>query len=241
MNWIMNGLNRSLYKKIKTWQSSKGSGIRGQGSVFLLCILLAACGSTDQTSRVDTLPYYGDATFTPHWLAADSSALANFHRISDFELTNQEGETITAQTFADKIYVTDFFFTTCPGICPQMTANMGILQDEFLEDEEVLLLSHSVTPERDSVSVLKDYAENKGVDSKSWHLVTGEQQVIYELGRKDYFVEEDLGVDKEADDFLHTENFVLIDKNRHIRGIYNGLNKAAIQQLIADIYTLKRE
>ncbi len=225
MNWIMS----KLKPKSKTL-------------LLCLCIGWAACSnSTDKTSRVATLPYYGDATFTPYWFAADSSALTTFHRISDFELTNQAGETITAQTFADKIYITDFFFTTCPGICPQMTANMGVLQDEFMNDEEVLLLSHSVTPERDSVAVLKDYAKNKGVISKKWHLVTGKQQEIYRLGRKDYFVEEDLGLEKEADDFLHTENFVLIDKNRHIRGIYNGLNKAAIQQLIADIYSLKKE
>ena len=118
---------------------------------------------------------------------------------------------------------------------------MAVLQDEFLQDDDVLLLSHSVTPERDSVPVLKEYAENKGVISHKWHLVTGTQQEIYRLGRQDYFVEEDLGLNKEENKFLHTENFVLIDKNRHIRGIYNGLNKTSINQLIADIKTLKKE
>ena len=135
----------------------------------------------------------------------------------------------------------DFFFTSCPGICPKMTANMNILQEEFLKDDDILLLSHSVTPEKDSVTVLKRYAEAKDVVSNKWHLVTGSQQEIYKLGRKDYFVEEDLGIEKDVDEFLHTENFVLIDKNRHIRGIYNGLNKTAINQLIADIKTLKAE
>lgn len=118
---------------------------------------------------------------------------------------------------------------------------MGLLQEEFLEDDEILLLSHSVMPVRDSVSVLKNYAEAKGIKSEKWHLVTGERQVIYGLGRNDYFVEEDLGLEKDPDDFLHTENFVLIDKNRHLRGIYNGLNKASLQQLIADVKTLKQE
>lgn len=118
---------------------------------------------------------------------------------------------------------------------------MGILQSEFRKVDDFLLLSHSVTPERDSVPVLKAYAESKDIISDKWHLVTGTQDAIYTLGRKEYFVEEDLGIEKEIDEFLHTENFVLIDKNRHIRGIYNGLNKTAVQQLITDIYTLKKE
>ena len=122
-----------------------------------------------------------------------------------------------------------------------MTDNMGIIQEEFLDDDEVLLLSHSVMPEQDSVSVLKNYAEEKGIVSDKWHLVTGDQQDIYKMGRKDYFVEEDLGIEKDINEFLHTENFVLIDKNRHIRGIYNGLNKTSINQLIEDIKTLKIE
>jgi protein SCO1/2 len=122
-----------------------------------------------------------------------------------------------------------------------MTDNMAILQDEFVDDDDVLLLSHSVTPDRDSVPVLKAYAEEKGILSTKWHLVTGAQNEIYKLGRKDYFVEEDLGYDRDEDEFLHTENFVLVDKQSHIRGIYNGLNKASINQLIADINTLKGE
>ena len=146
-----------------------------------------------------------------------------------------------SKTFENKIYVTDFFFTRCPGICPRMTKNLGILQDKFENDDEVLLLSHSITPTQDSVPILKQYAEDHDVISGKWHLVTGTQQEIYKLGRKDYFVEEDLGLKKEADEFLHTENFVLVDKNRHIRGIYNGLNKASIRQLKLDIETLKKE
>jgi protein SCO1/2 len=192
-------------------------------------------------SRVATLPFYKEASFTPHWLENGSEAQKEFHQIPAFNLKNQEGETITETTFNDKIYITDLFFTTCPGICPKMTANMDVLQQEFKNDSEILLLSHSVTPEMDSIPVLKAYAENKGIDSKKWHLVTGERSQIYDLGRNHYFVEEDLGETKTDDDFLHTENFVLIDKNRQIRGIYNGLNKTAVQQLIADIKTLKLE
>ena len=120
-------------------------------------------------------------------------------------------------------------------------SNMMVLQEAFMEDEDVMLLSHSVTPERDSVPVLKAYAENKGIDVQKWHIVTGSQKEIYKLGRKDYFIEEDLGLIKEEDEFLHTENFVLIDKHKRIRGIYNGLNKTSINQLIADIKTLQKE
>ena len=212
------------------------------GLMAIMVILSASCQekSTKQ-SRVDTLPYYKDATFTPYWHTPEEVTLDNFHRISNFKLVNQEGDTITEKNFDKKIYVTDFFFTACPGICPKMTDNMSILQDAFLNDKEVLLLSHSVTPERDSVPILKAYAEDKGVLSQKWHLVTGSQKMIYKLGRKDYFVEEDLGLEKEEDEFLHTENFVLVDKNRHIRGIYNGLNQTSINQLIADIKTLKKE
>lgn len=201
-----------------------------------------ACNeSKSNQSRVTTLPFYNEATFTPHWFSPNDEILDTFHHISPFNLTNQEGDVITEKTFEDKIYVVDFFFTTCPGICPKMTANMMDLQEEFIDDNQVMLLSHSVTPERDSVPVLQQYAEDKGVLSHKWHLVTGTTQEIYDLGRKDYFVEESLGLDKEEDEFLHTENFVLIDKNRHIRGIYNGLNKTSIHQLIVDIKTLKRE
>lgn len=208
--------------------------------LFLMCIV-ACSESQPNQSRVEALPFYNEATFTPHWISPDDVALDTFHRISPFELTNQEGNIITEETFEGKIYVADFFFAVCPGICPKMTTNMMKLQDEFLEDEDVLLLSHSVTPESDSVPVLKRYADDKGILSHKWHLATGAQQEIYTLGRKDYFVEEDLGLTKKDDDFLHTENFVLIDKNRHIRGIYNGLNKASINQLIADIKALKKE
>lgn len=210
---------------------------------YFICLFLFTACQTNQekSSRVDYLPFYNDPTFTPKWWQLEEVDLENFHKISPFQLINQEGDTITEKNFANKIYVADFFFTICPGICPKMTANMSIIQDEFMDDPEVLLLSHSVTPDRDSVSVLKTYAEEKGVHSDRWYLVTGDRQEIYKLGRKDYFVEEDLGIERELGEFLHTENFVLIDKGRHIRGIYNGLNKTSIHQLIADIKTLKEE
>jgi len=212
------------------------------GAMLAILILLVGCKKGEEkTSIVQALPYYNEASFTPQWLTPNSIQVEAFHKIPSFSLTDQEGATITDKTFENKIYVADFFFTTCPGICLKMTSNMSVLQEEFKEDNNVLLLSHSVTPKSDSVAVLKEYALENGVISKKWHLVTGERSEIYDLGRNSYFVEEDLGETKTNEDFLHTENFVLIDKNKHIRGIYNGLNKTAIQQLIVDIQTLKQE
>lgn len=195
----------------------------------------------EKTSRVAFLPYYNEESFTPNWITPDSDEEKGFHKIPDFNLVNQLGDTITQKTFEDKIYITDFFFTSCPGICLKMTGNMTLLQEEFKDDGEVLLLSHSVTPSIDSVTVLKDYAADHGVLDGKWHLVTGDKQEIYDLGRAQYFVENDLGIPKDINDFLHTENFLLIDKNKHIRGIYNGLNKASIAQLVTDVKTLKTE
>ncbi|MEM6631191.1 MAG: SCO family protein [Bacteroidota bacterium] len=211
---------------------------------LLVCLILIGVGCKSESERdreVFYLPYYEDASFTPVWLDPNQDDLSSFHKIPPFQLLNQEGDTLTEKAFEGKIYVTDFFFTSCPGICRKMTSNMTLLQEEFEADEDILLLSHSVTPSMDSVPVLKRYAAYYDINPKKWHLATGDKQLIYTLGRQYYFVEEDQGLARNEEAFLHTENFVLIDSNRHIRGIYNGLNKAAIQQLIADIHTLKAE
>lgn len=217
-------------------------------SVFLL-VFLTSCKKeikkenikVEETSRVEYLPYFSDESFTPHWITPGSDEEKRFHKIPDFKLTNQLGDTITQKTFDEKIYIVDFFFTSCPGICLKMTNNMSKVQDAFKDDSEVLLLSHSVTPSIDSVSVLKTYANKYDVVDNKWHLVTGDKVEIYNLGRDHYFVENDLGELKSVDDFLHTENFLLVDKNKHIRGIYNGLNRSSIAQLITDIKALKKE
>jgi len=213
--------------------------------IIVLILMLAIACKTEKkkevTSRVATLPFYEDASFTPKWMDLTNENLDVFHSIPDFDFMNQDGEKVSSETFKDKIFVADFFFTTCPGICPIMTRNMTMVQDAFKDDTTVSILSHSVTPKMDSVAQLKKYALEKGVISGKWHLVTGERHKIYDLGRNFYFVDDDLGVKKGEDDFLHTENFVLIDKKKHIRGIYNGLSKNSVEQLIADIRTLKKE
>lgn len=199
---------------------------------------LFSCQRSSSSFNSDELPYYQDASFTPFWYSTIKDSINRFHKIPSFRLINQLGDTISENTFKEKVYVADFFFTMCPGICPMMTSNMSLIQEAFKDESKVLLLSHSVTPEYDSVPVLKEYAKEKEVLDNKWHLVTGDRKVIYDLGRKSYFVEESLGEISIESDFLHTENFVLIDQNRHIRGIYNGLRNNDINQLIKDINTL---
>ncbi|GHB76929.1 SCO family protein [Persicitalea jodogahamensis] len=198
----------------------------------LLAIPLLSCDKADRK-----LPYYDSADFTPRWdISADT-----FHQIRPFALIDQKEGKFTEQDIEGKICVVDFFFTSCPGICPKLAVSMAGLQAEFLQDDQVLLLSHSVMPDRDTPAVLQKYATDKQVDFSKWKLLTGKRDEIYELGRKYYFVEEDEGLKRDNDVFLHTENFVLIDQNRRIRGIYNGLDPNSMQALTADIKVLKLE
>ncbi|MBD1397682.1 SCO family protein [Pontibacter sp. JH31] len=203
---------------------------------FIILLFALALFSCQKSGRV--LPYYDSADFTPRWeLPADNE----FHQIRAFSLINQENQEFTEADMDGKISVVDFFFTSCPGICPKLTSSMTDLQREFLDNDDILLLSHSVTPDYDNAAVLKEYASNHGVNFKRWKLLTGDRSEIYDLGRKYYFVEEDEGLAKDEEVFLHTENFVLVDKKRHIRGIYNGLDPNSIQSLIADIKELEKE
>ncbi len=161
-----------------------------------------------------------------------------YHRIADFSLLNQNGDTITQDNYRDKIYVADFFFTTCPTICPIMTANLVEVQAALANDPEVLLLSHSVTPEIDSVAQLKKYAIEKGVNDAKWNLVTGDKKQIYELARKSYLAVQEDG-DGGPFDMIHTENFILVDKQRRIRGFYDGTKEEEMDRLLSDIEILK--
>lgn len=204
---------------------------------FALVIGGGCTNRNEKTSRVEELPFYKEATFTPQWIT-EQEVTSDFHQIPPFELVNQMGKMITEQDLDGKVTVVDFFFASCPGICPKMTSNMKLVQKAFMKEADVVILSHSVTPEYDSVSVLKEYAEVNDIVKEEWHLLTGDRTMIYDLGRNQYFVEEDLGLQKNPEDFIHTENFVLIDQHRRIRGIYNGLNKSSVAQLIADMKTL---
>tara|TARA_B110000967_G_scaffold62888_1_gene64733 strand:+ start:70133 stop:70804 length:672 start_codon:yes stop_codon:yes gene_type:complete len=188
----------------------------------------------------ERLPVFSPVDVNPRLVDASLHHVKKNHKISDFELVNQNGATVTQATFDNKIYVADFFFTRCGTICPLMTTHMYALQNAFLNDEEVLLLSHSVTPVLDSVPVLKRYAENKGVLAAKWHLVTGPKKQIYDLARKSYFAVLDEG-DGGEQDFIHTEQFVLVDQKKRIRGYYDGTDPKEIQRILTDIALLKKE
>lgn len=184
------------------------------------------------------LPIYQPSMVAPKLVDTTIQHIKKYHTIADFSLTNQNGKTITQKDYKGKIYIADFFFTTCPTICPIMTKNMAEIQKEIIDDKDVMLLSHSVTPVIDSVPQLKKYALEKGVVDSKWNLVTGSKKHIYELARKSYMVVLDEG-DGGPYDMIHTENFVLIDKKRQIRGYYDGTKKEEIEKLLEDLKLLK--
>lgn len=187
-----------------------------------------------------TLPIYNPADVNPELVDSTVQYIQKYHTIADFSFTNQNGKTITQKDYEDKIYVADFFFTTCGSICPIMTTNMVDVQKAFINNSKVMLLSHTVFPETDSVPILKKYAVNKGVIDRKWNLVTGDKKVIYTMARKSYLAVK-LGKPSELYDMVHTENFVLVDTKRRVRGFYDGTKKEEIQRLIEDINWLLNE
>ncbi|WP_179353483.1 SCO family protein [Winogradskyella vidalii] len=184
------------------------------------------------------LPIYQPGMVSEELVDSTIQHQLKYHKIADFSLTNQNGETITQNDYKDKIYVADFFFTTCQTICPIMTDHMYQIQKEIISDDDVMLLSHSVTPKIDSVAQLKKYAKEKGVIDRKWNLVTGDKKQIYELARKSYLAVKTDGNGDEYD-MIHTENFMLIDKKRQIRGFYDGTKPEDIEKILEDIETLK--
>ena len=181
-----------------------------------------------------TLPIYNPSDINPELVDSTVQYVRKYHAVSDFLFINQNGETITQKNYEGKIYVADFFFTTCGSICPKMTTNMKTIQAAIKDNPKVMLLSHTVFPEIDSVPVLKKYALKNGVIDAKWNLVTGNKKEIYAMARKSYLAVK-LGKPEELYDMVHTENFVLVDSKRQIRGFYDGTNKKDIQRLIEDI------
>lgn len=186
------------------------------------------------------LPVYQPNMVNAELVDSTKQHIKKYHTIADFALLNQNGETVTQKDYENKIYIADFFFTTCPTICPIMTDNMVKLQEILKDQNDVLLLSHTVTPEIDSVQVLKAYAEKKGVVDTKWNLVTGDKRQIYDLARKSYLVAKYEPFDGEYD-MIHTENFVLVDTKRRIRGFYDGTNWEEMELLLKDLEILKQE
>lgn len=163
-----------------------------------------------------------------------------YHQIPPFKFVNQLGDTVTDKTFSNKIYVADFIFTTCQSICPKMTSNMWHLQDKFMQDTTIMLLSHTVNPENDSAEVLNEYAKSYGVDNNKWMFVTGNKKDIYEIALHGYLVNASEDV-MAPGGFLHGEWFVLVDQEKHIRGYYDGTNKKDMTRLADEIKVVKAE
>ncbi len=184
------------------------------------------------------LPVFSPSAVNPKLVDTTMQHIKKGHYISDFSLVNQNGDTITQANYENKIYVADFFFTTCPSICVAMAYHMYEIQEQLKNDPEVMLLSHSVKPEQDSVAQLKKYALKKRVNDSKWNLVTGDKKQIYELARKSYLAVEDAPF-AGAYDMIHTENFILVDKNKEIRGFYDGTAQEEMQRLLKDIKVLK--
>lgn len=180
------------------------------------------------------LPIFNPADVNPELVDSTVQHVGKYHTIADFSFTNQNGKTITQKDYEGKIYVADFFFTTCQTICPIMTTNMTEVQKAFSNNPNVMILSHTVTPEIDSVPVLKQYALKQGVNDSKWNMVTGDKKDIYYIARKSYLAVK-TGKPEEMYDMVHTENFVLVDTKRRVRGFYDGTKKEDVKRLIEDI------
>lgn len=208
--------------------------------VFGVISIIIICLIYNTLNVYQPLPIYQPTMVNPELVDSTIQHQKKYHKIADFKLLNQNGKTITQANYENKIYVADFFFTTCQTICPIMTDHMVRIQSEIMNDNDVMLLSHTVTPKIDTVAQLKRYAERKGVNDAKWNLVTGDKKQIYRLARTSYLAVKDQGNGDEYD-MIHTENFMLIDKKKQIRGFYDGTKQEDIDQLIKDIAHLKKE
>lgn len=205
--------------------------------IIITVILFTSCAD-----KKELLPYYKDASFTPYFYNNEEEAIQQVaHKIGTFSFLDQNGKIVSSQSLNGKIYIANFIFTSCGSICPTITSNLKSIETEYKDDPSFSMLSFSVTPWMDSVSVLKNYANNYGITANNWHFLTGQKEEIYTLARKSYFAEEDIGLSKSNNDFLHTEHIILVDKNKRIRGIYNGTEISEIKNLSHDISILLSE
>jgi len=204
----------------------------------LSALLLYGCNGKSGSGE-QTLPILGERQVVERQVNGQTVEDTTYLTIPSFAFVDQDSQQVTNQTFDNKVYVTDFFFTTCPTICPKMKTQLLRVYDKYKDDSDVLLLSHTIDPEHDSVAVLKDFSERLGVSSTKWHFVTGDRDSIYAIAEK-YLVpvQEDAGA---AGNFTHGGHFMLIDGNRHIRGVYDGTDPADVDQLINDIPLLLKE
>ncbi len=205
-------------------------------SVIFLIVALASCSKAPKE-----LPYLGNKEPIKKVVDGGKEVVDTlYHTIPDFEFINQDSVKITQEFVAGKIYIADFFFTTCPTICPKMKTQMLRIYEKYKDNPNVVLLSHSIDPRHDTPAVLKEFRSNLGIKGNSWQMVTGDKAKIYEIGQKSYMV-------SAADDptqpggVVHSGAFILVDKNRHIRGLYDGTVAAKVDNLMEDMEILLKE
>ena len=208
------------------------------GYVLFVLVLFVACRAGHNDER---LPFYNTADFTAQWINPGEPEYSSIHTIDSFALIDQSGHLFTADSLKGKIYTANFFFTICPSICPKMMYNLKSLQDSFLTNNHVRMVSFSVMPWVDSVKKLKAYGESMLIDPDKWHLLTGNEERINTLGRQSFFAEKKPGLQKDANEFLHTEALLLIDRQARIRGVYNATLATDITRVAADIRILLKE
>ena len=210
--------------------------------VFLLLSSLLFLNCSNKKAEAIDLPYYNEPDFTPIFITDKSEVESKIkHTIANFSFLDQDSTLISQKNIEGKIHIANFIFTTCGSICPKMTTNLKIVNDSLKKHSDIVLLSYSVTPWIDTPTVLKNYKAKNGITNPNWHFLTGSKNDIYSLARKSYFAEEDIGFSKDSTEFLHTEHFILVDKTKRIRGIYNGTLSLEMQQMLDDIKTLEKE
>jgi protein SCO1 len=199
------------------------------------CSLLIACNP-----KPDKLPILGNREAITKTINGKQVTDTLYHQIPDFEFVNQDSVKITQKNFAGKIYVADFFFTTCPTICPKMKTQMLRIYEKFKDNPQVAILSHSIDPRHDTPAVLKEFSKNLGIQNSMWQMVTGDKAKIYEIGQKSYMVSA-TDDPTEPGGIVHSGAFILVDKNRHIRGIYDGTEPEKVDKLMEDMEVLLKE
>ena len=211
-------------------------------TVFFLINIIAFVFIAGCRTNNTSIPFYNSPDFTPYFLSNEKEIEKIIsHKISDFSFINQNEKIISNMEIEDKIHVANFMFTSCTSICPDMTGNMKLIEDAFYDDPRVVILSYSVTPWIDTPDKLADYAEFNNIKTDNWQFLTGNKSEIYSLARESYFAEETIGFSKDSTDFLHTEYFILVDRDKRIRGIYNGTLMLEALQVVEDISALLNE
>jgi protein SCO1/2 len=206
--------------------------------VLILVFVVGSTAAYQILQPKPRLPIYNPSDLNPAVVDDDLERVGRGHRIGDFDLIDQWGNKADSSLLQGKIYVADFFFTTCPTICIDMGANFQRIQETYKDEDGFHLVSHTVMPEIDTVEVMHAYGERMGAIKGKWHLLTGEKRELYRMARREYFAVMEQGTSFDEHDFIHTENVILVDEKKRIRGFYDGTSDLDIDRLIGDIQIL---